>query len=542
MKTRFICATAGLAVLTFLPLYSQTSQVWTPDNGNGTYTNPVIYADYSDPDVCRVGDDYYMTSSSFNCFPGLQILHSKDLVNWKLIGAAIPDSYPGEEWLQAVQHGNGVWAPAIRYHKGEFYIYYGDPDKGIFMTKTADPAGKWSPLHLVKAGKGLIDSCPFWDEDGRAYLVHGIAGSRAGFKSVLCMAPMSADGTTLTGPTRIVFDGHESHPTVEGPKYYKRNGYYYIFAPAGGVSTGWQLVLRSKNPYGPFEEKIVMAQEKTPVNGPHQGAWVDTPSGEDWFLHFQDIDAYGRVVHLQPMTWKNDWPVIGADKDGDGCGEPVLTYRKPDLGKHAVVNPAESDEFPSAELGLQWQWHGVPNPLWTYSNTQKGVLRLYSVPLSENYKNLSDCPNLLLQKFPAEKFTATAKISFLPNKQLKGKGERCGLVIMGMDYAALCVEDTQNGLFLSQRECKNALKGAAEVTHVSEEIKDNTFYLQVKVGEGGECHFLYSRNGTKFQPFGNSFKAQPGKWIGAKVGVFINRPIKNNDGGWIDVDWFRITR
>ncbi|MEG1587603.1 MAG: glycoside hydrolase 43 family protein [Bacteroidales bacterium] len=531
-----------MAAVTALPVYAQTSQVWNPDNGNGTYTNPVIYADYSDPDVCRVGDDFYMTSSSFNCLPGLQILHSKDLVNWRLIGTAILDNYPGEEWTQNVQHGNGVWAPAIRYHKGEFYIYYGDPDKGIFMTKTSDPAANWSPLHLVKEGKGLIDSCPFWDEDGKAYLVHGIAGSRAGFKSVLCMAPMSEDGEKLVGPTRIIFDGHEAHPTVEGPKLYKRNGYYYIFAPAGGVATGWQLVLRSKNPYGPFEEKIVMAQGKTKINGPHQGAWVDTPAGEDWFIHFQDLESYGRVVHLQPMTWKNDWPVIGVDTDGDGCGEPVLTFRKPVNGNHPMVNPAESDEFSSDNLGLQWQWHGIPNPLWAYNDVQKGSLRMYSVPVKEEYQNLTDCPNLLLQKFPAEKFTATAKITFSPNPQLKDKGERCGLVIMGMDYAALTVEDTKSGFILSQNECKNALKGKSEIINNSQPLKENTFYLRVKVNEGGICRFYISRNGKKFDEFGNPFTAQPGKWIGAKVGLFINRPIQNNDGGWIDVDWFRITK
>ncbi len=136
----------------------------------------------------------------------------------------------------------------------------------------------------------------------------------------------------------LVFDGHDNHPTVEGPKFHKRNGFYYIFAPAGGVATGWQLVLRSKNIYGPYEEKIVLAQGKTAINGPHQGAWVDTPTGEDWFLHFQDKVAFGRIVHLQPMTWKNDFPVMA---DNNGTGEPVLSYRKPNiLPKSSIDNPA----------------------------------------------------------------------------------------------------------------------------------------------------------------------------------------------------------
>ena len=258
------------------------------------YQNPVLHADYSDPDVCRVGEDYWMTASSFNCFPGLPILHSRDLVNWELVGAALTE-YPGAGWdgpendfRTVVHHGKAVWAPAIRFHEGWYYIYVGDPDRGIFMVRTQDPAGPWEPPVWVVREKGFIDPCPFWDEDGKAYLSHGCAGSRAGVKSILFVAPMAPDGTRLLGPSRIVYDGHLSQPTIEGTKFYKRGGKYYTFSPAGGVATGWQTVLRADNPFGPYEERIVMAWAPGTVNGPHQGAWVDTPEGEDWFLHFQD--------------------------------------------------------------------------------------------------------------------------------------------------------------------------------------------------------------------------------------------------------------
>lgn len=379
---RHILLVGILAGLSFSASAQQVSSSWNPDRGTH-YVNPVINADYSDPDVCRVGEDFYMTSSSFGCFPGLQILHSTDLVNWEIVGAALTD-YPGpgwsderqwetlgqrldapgvpppgpQVWRTVPQHGNGVWAPAIRYHNGEFYIYCGDPDRGVFMVKTSDPRGRWEdPVWVVKA-KGFIDPCPLWDEDGKAYLSHGCAGSRAGLKSVLFVAPMSPDGTHLIGPSRIVYDGHETQPTIEGTKFYKHNGNYYIFSPAGGVSTGWQVVLKASDPWGPYQERVVMAQGKSLTNGPHQGAWVDTPAGEHWFLHFQDKDAYGRVVHLQPMEWTADgWPVIGSDKDGDGVGEPVDEYRKPVLKNSGVFQPAESDTFASVELGLQWQWH-----------------------------------------------------------------------------------------------------------------------------------------------------------------------------------------
>ncbi|HAK76569.1 MAG TPA: glycoside hydrolase, partial [Runella sp.] len=332
------------------------SKVWVSDLGNGTYKNPVIDADYSDPDACRVGNDFYMVASSFDAIPGLPILHSNDLVNWKLIGHALKRQPPFDHFSKT-QHGNGVWAPAIRYHKGEFYIYYPDPDFGIYLTKAKNPTGPWSAPLLVEGGKGLIDPCPFWDEDGQAYLAHGWAGSRAGIKSILTIKKMNPEGTAVLDEGIIVYDGHEKDPTIEGPKLYKRNGYYYLFAPAGGVATGWQLVLRSKNVYGPYERKVVMAQGNTAINGPHQGAWVDTPTGEDWFLHFQDKGVYGRVVHLQPMKWVNNWPVIGIDNDGDGNGDPVLSYKKPNVGKtYPIETPVESDEFDSIQLGLQWQW------------------------------------------------------------------------------------------------------------------------------------------------------------------------------------------
>lgn len=611
MKTSTAVLAALFCAASMMNSYAQQpSQCWNPDKGTH-YVNPVLNADYSDPDVCRVGDDFYMTSSSFACFPGLQILHSTDLVNWEIIGAALTD-YPGPSWSDSrpwetlsqqldkpyddtpdshawrtvPQHGNGVWAPAIRYHEGYFYIYCGDPDRGVFMVRTDDPRGRWEdPVWVVKA-KGYIDPCPFWDEDGKAYLSHGCAGSRAGIKSVLFVAPMSPDGTRLLGPSRIVYDGHETQPTIEGTKFYKRNGYYYIFSPAGGVPTGWQVVLRSRSPWGPYEEKVVMAEGKSGVNGPHQGAWIDTPAGEHWFMHFQDKDAYGRVVHLQPMEWTDEgWPVIGIDKDGDGVGEPVMKYGKPALASSGVFQPAESDDFVSTELGLQWQWHGVPSPYWYYLNpSANGTLRLYTVDQAEGWRNLGDSPNLLLQKTPADSFTATAKVRFVPNPQLKEKGESCGLVLMGQDYAALKMTDTKDGVMLQYVECKNALKGSeervlCEIPLASEPLPTpySNVYMSTSVPpvapisyEGAEAYlrlkvmprerkgdvpeltatFWYSPDGKKWtqltpseNPSGRSdyvFTGRPGKWIGAKFGFFCNRLASKNDSGWMEIDWIKV--
>ena len=516
------------------------SQVWVADKGNGTYRNPVLYADYSDPDACRVGDDFYMTSSSFNCLPGLQILHSKDLVNWTIVGAAIPYALTPIETPERPAHGNRVWAPSIRYHNGEFYIFWGDPDQGVFMVKAGDVKGTWSEPVLVKAGKGIIDTTPLWDDDGRVYLVHAYAGSRAGLKSVIAICELNAEATKAITPSRIIFDGHETNETCEGPKFYKRNGYYYIFHPAGGVATGWQVVLRSKSVYGPYEWKTVLAQGNSPINGPHQGAWVDTPTGEDWFLHFQDVGAYGRVVHLQPMKWINDWPVIGIDKDGDGCGEPVLTYRKPNVGKtYPICTPQESDEFDEFTLSPQWQWHANMNEKWAYYAGDQSIVRLYSYPVVKEYKNLWDVANLLLQKTPADNFTAGMKLTFKPTK--KYKGERTGLVVMGLDYAGLILENTDAGLQLSQVECKQADKGTVEQANATVRLQDGTVYLKATF-RNTLCTFSYSLNGKKYISFGQPFQVREGKWIGAKIGTFCTRPaIQTNDGGWSDVDWFRIT-
>lgn len=558
------------------------SATWNPNVKGNMYRNPIIDADYSDPDVCRVGNDYYMTSSSFQCFPGLQILHSTDLVNWEIIGAALLDDYPvlpeykdtELDWKKKAQHGNYVWAPSIRYHDSWFYIYCGDPDQGLFMTKTQDPRGQWEPITWVMKGKGLIDCCPLWDEDGKAYLSHGCAGSRAGVKSVLFVAPLSADGTKVTGPSRIVYDGHEDQPTIEGTKFYKRNGYYYIMSPAGGVKYGWQVELRSKNPYGPYEEYVGLAQGKNKrVNGPHQGAWVDTQNGEDWFIHFQDKHAYGRVVHLQPAKWVNDWLVIGDDKDGDGCGDPVEQWKKPNLPSSGNFQPLESDDFNSIDLGWQWQWNGPYCHYWYFCDANKSKLRLYGVQAIEGAKNLYDLPNLLLQKLPTENFTATAKVRFIPNPDYKPKGESAGMIMQGMDYAALKFVDTKDrGIVLQYVTCPGADKGKAEKVETEIALKSEKqaepytvkyavddipkpriasqeVWLRVKVhsegianGIKGIAEWSYSLDGKKYTKIGSPFTMREGKWIGAKLGFFNTRAEVKNDAAFFDIDWIHFDK
>ena len=543
------------------------------------YTNPILHMDYSDPDVCRVGEDYYMTASSFNCFPGLPILHSRDPVHWELVGAALWD-YPGQNWTETeaddfratVQHGNGVWAPAIRYHDGWFYIFAGDPDRGIFMLRSKDPAGAWEAPVWVVREKGFIDPCPFWDEDGKAWLSHGCAGSRAGIKSVLYMAPMAPDGTHLLAPSRMVYDGHLSQPTIEGTKLYKRDGWYYIFSPAGGVATGWQTVLRAKDLYGPWEERIVMAWAPGTINGPHQGAWVSDGQGRDWFLHFQDKGAYGRIVHLQPMAWKADgWPVVGEDPDGDSVGQPVAAWEIPGQagndGRHDTGDVMAGTDRPSPYgLPLEWQFPAVPSAYWSMA-LPSGV-RLYSV--EQRQSGLWNCPNLLLQKFPAERFTVSACLTFRPSPALKG--EEAGFVVMGNDYAALRLTDTSEGARLDYLTCADAHKGGADsvqslttlpyhylpLPHAYEsqnvprvhypDIPEVSLWVKLEVTAravkgnvpDAVCRFSWSRDGKHYTAVKESFTARPELWIGAKFGFWCNRYTHKNDGGCLDVEYLEV--
>lgn len=539
-----------MLALPMAALAQYKSQVWSPDNGNGTYTNPVINADYSDPDVCVAGEDYYLTASSFNCIPGLPILHSKDLVNWEIVGHAVKELEPKQEFDRP-SHGNGIWAPSIRYHNGEFYIYWGDPDYGVFMVKAKDPAGEWSKPLCVIPGKGLIDTTPLWDDDGRCYLVNAYANSRSRFASVIAIRELSADGTKPIGNPVIIYDGNGTESrTCEGPKIYKRDGWYWVMFPAGGVPTGFQVAMRSKNPFGPYESKVVLAQGMTKINGPHQGAWVHTKFGEDWFLHFQDKEAYGRVVHLQPVTWKDNWPVMGIDKDGDYCGEPVTTYRKPKTsGKVQVVNPAESDEFSDTRLGLQWQWHANYNETFGMP-TAFGSYRVYTHKVSEKFQNLWEVPNLLLQKTPADKFTATTKIRFTS----KDQNQTGGLLMMGLDYSGLVVKRVGNDFQLLQISCKSADKGKPQTEQLIATLKPTAvdqidyqpgthidIYMRMSVNDG-KMHFSYSLDGKKYTKCGTEFTMREGKWIGAKLGFVAYEPGQKTNRGWIDADWFRVTR
>jgi len=537
-----LAASSTLQSQTTSPAVSgRISTVWNPDAGDGLYRNPVLYADYSDPDVIRVGKDFYMVASSFDAVPGLPMLHSRDLVHWELIGHGFQQQVPLDVY-RATHHGDGARAPSLRFHAGKFFLFYPDPDYGIYMIQSRSILGPWSTPLLIKAAKGWIDPCPLWDDNGNAYLINGLAASRAGVKTALVLSRMSPDGTKLLDNGTIIIDGHEKDPTLEGPKLYKRHGYYYVFAPAGGVTTGWQLVFRSKSIYGPYERRVVLAQGTTAINGPHQGAWVDTPAGEDWFLHFQDKGPYGRVVLLEPMHWSGDgWPLIGVNPSAAGTGEPVASYRRPRLEEPALpYTPADSDEFNGDSLGLQWQWQANPQPGWAFPVPSLGALRLVNLPATEpgTDLNLWNLPNVLLQKFPAPAFKITAKLRFTS----RFAGDQTGLVILGKSYSALVLRRTAAGLTIRQVTREHADQEGKSIDSADVPVQGDTFYLRAEVDNDAAVRFSYSIDGVEYRPIGTRFQATVGVWIGAKVGLFATGTTEHGEFGYADYDWYRFSR
>lgn len=516
-----------------------TAGTGSPADTSSTYVNPILNADYSDPDAIRTGDDYWMTASSFNHVPGLQILHSADLVHWKIVNAALPRMTPEEDFALP-SHGNGVWAPSIRCHDSIYRIFWGDPDRGIYCITAEDPAGEWSRPHLVIEGRGMIDPCPLWDDDGRVWLVHGWAGSRAGFKSVLSVRELAPDCSRAIGEEILIFDGkHNGNPTVEGPKFYKRDGWYYIFAPAGGVKEGWQLVLRSRSVTGPYEYRKVLHQGGTDIHGPHQGAWVEDTEGGHWFLHFEDRYAYGRVVHLQPMTWDNEgWCSMGTDPDGDGTGEPVTSWQCPPLsaGARKIEGPdalERRDDFSSTVLSPIWQWPANPSVGQYFLNPSAGSLRLICRPLPEGSRNLWDSPALLLRKLIGPEDSFTARLSFHPSYG----GDRAGITVMGESYAALSLLYEDGKLWLVHSICEDADTGTAETETARTELSaaEGDILLRVEIDGRSVCTFSYSTDGKRFRPIGETFTARAGRWVGAKTGCFATTLIQKNDGGTLDI-------
>lgn len=490
------------------------------DLGDGTFANPVLNADYSDPDVIRVGDRYYMTCSEFH-FMGMPVLESDDMVNWRIIGHIFSSiDLPGYSEMR--KYGGGSWAPALRYHDGKFYMYVCTPEEGLFMSTAENPAGPWSPLHQVKNVSGWEDPCPLWDDNGNAFLGRSQLGG-----GPIYIHRMSADGRTLLDEGVKVYEG----PVAEGTKLFMKDGYYYMSIPEGGVSTGWQQVFRSHDIYGPYEGRRVLEQGSTDVNGPHQGALVDTPDGQWWFYHFQSAGARGRVVHLQPVVWTDGFPFIGVDYDGNGIGEPVKVCKKPVAGNSAEPHaPQTSDMFDSERLAVQWQFNHNPELSRLSLTERPGWLAVRPLHAAR----LREARNQLTQKIIGYRSRATVKIDF---SQL-AVGSRCGLECIGNKFMAIGV---QAEIVAGQRKDVIYLErdGEVQVVRPVPANADGVIYLRLDIDTPRNAfQFMYSFDGKTFDKAGEPFEMSDGDWKGCRTGIYCYTTDESASGGPALFDWF----
>lgn len=485
------------------------------------YENPILYGDLSDPDVIRVGEYFYMISSSFTYVPGIPVMRSRDLKHWERIGYAA-ERLPHSRYERPA-HRCGLFAPSIRYHDSRFYVYVCMPDEGLYAFTAEDPARKWD-AHLVKRVTGWIDPCPLFDEDGRVYLVHGFAGSRVGINNVLYVHALSPDGMRVLDLGKRVYDGAEhGDSTVEGPKIYKRDGEYWILCPAGGVTDGYQLALRSRSVYGPYERRVVLSRGDTPVNGPHQGGLVSDGQGGEWFIHFQDLGVYGRVPHLQPVTREDGWPVMGKN------GFPVPGGRIP-----LEEAPAElmfSDEFEDGP-GLQWQWQANPRAEWAEKLCPG--LRLHAYPA----ETLFSAPHFLSQMMPCRDFDMTQEMDCSGFRD----GDRAGIAVMGFTYHYLAAEKGRAVLVsgcVTDRDQTEPSR-AEEKEIASAEMGGSRVCLRLSV-RNGTARFFIGEDKASLAPVGPSLPMEAGGWTGARPGIFALNT-RGEWGGYADIRRVRFDR
>jgi Beta-xylosidase len=469
------------------------------DQGDGSYRNPILKADYSDPDVIRVGDDFYLVASDFH-FVGMQVLHSRDLVNWRIIGQVFDRLEMDAKYDEMRGYAQGTWAPSLRYRDGVFYVYVCTPEDGLFMWRTKDPAGPWSEMVTLKRVRGWEDPCPFWDDDGQAYLVRGQVGA-----GPIILHRMSTDGT------RLLDDGVEIYrgPVAEGPKLYKRGGWYYISLPEGGVKEGGQTVLRAQSIDGPYERREVL-----PAGSPHQGGLVELPNGENWFIGFQSTGHLGRIAHLLPVKWTDDgWPEFGDH------GRTVAQWKKPAVNQDTLpggpARPATSDEFEGERLGFQWQWNHNPTPDAASLDVRKGWLRLRGEPAAE----LRVARNTLTQKLWDDAGVVDVKI----DAGGLSEGQRAG-------FTFVC-GNVFHWIGATRREGVLRVRYEGEVGPA---LANEHLWLR-GVYDGDRARLLYSLDGSDYVDTGLNVQLRAGQWKGARAGLFCY----GDGGGAVAVDYFR---
>lgn len=547
---------AFLLLLFSCSTFAQQTEKWG-DQGDGTYRNPVLPSDFSDPDVIRVGSDYYGISSTLQESPGMVIIHSKDLVNWEIIGHVVDDiSTLGEgmNWNVMNEYNEGIYAGSLRFHDNKFYCFFTAKNYGWYVAVANRPEGPWEITQMTDMegrklrGNGWDDNCPLWDDDGNAYIVASNFGKYEWCPRFFKMSP---DGKQLldgriaenSDSTKYVdiIGGYVTHPfrTSEANKMFKRNGYYYFFFSevrnVDGFAPRIPVLLRSKNIYGPYELKEVLhSQGYEEDYEPNQGSFVDTPDGKDWYFvtHHGTGHFSGRFLSVLPMKWVNDWPEIGKDIDNDGVGEMVWSAQMP-LQTKTKLSMQSDDDFSTATLGVQWEWNHQPRAdKWSLTE-RPGYLRLRAFkPLKEG--EFFKAGNTIGQRyFRSAKGVATTKIEI----DNMANGQQAGLCHFeaGNNVAALCIEMKDGVKTLVYKMFKDE-KLSADTKGIVLPKKLKTIYLRLNADFEGKCCFEYSFNNVKFIPLGGISQLIWGMYRGARLGIFNYNNLQ--DAGFIDVDWF----
>lgn len=493
---------------------AEATRIATSDNGDGTFNNPVLFGDFPDMDVVRVGDTYYMVSTTMFVFPGATLLKSKDLVNWQYCAnplRRIENSEPYNLENGQNRYSHGQWATALNYADGKFQMLFLTLDEGGFLLTAEDPEGEWEFKRL----KDAYYDCGILTEDGKTYVVYGI--------SDLHIAQVDQELHKLK-------DEHVATGSLdsglEGCRLYHIGDYYYIYA----TYPGWparQTILRSKDIWGPYEEKMVLADG----TATHQGALVETEEGEWWTLLFRDNGPLGRMPFLLPVKWKDGWPVIGTD------GQAGMKYEKPKIASDNQITPLPTDDpFRNYILTPQWGWnHNPDDSKWSLTK-RPGYIRLYTASVTENpYQARNTLTQRILgyHKDPDSSYgTVAVDVSHM------AEGDICGFGVFQDPLAFIGIKQTEGERRLIYRVSSRTNK-RNEVSKYGPSLTDGIVYLRaVPSFNKGKCRFYYSTDNKTFTEFGEEFRMEYdlSVFTGNKFAIF-NYATKEL-GGYIDVDWF----
>lgn len=499
------------------------------DLGNGSFRNPVLPADYSDLDLTRVGDDYYAISSTFQFSPGMAVLHSRDLVNWTTVGHAVPDLTqisPELNWDRMNRYGRGIWAGAIRFHAGRFWIWFGTPDEGYFMTSSTRPEGPWAPLQPVIAASGWDDCAPFWDDDGKGYLV----GTHFSDGYKLHLWEMSPDNRSLVpGSDRVIYQSKGS----EASKLYKINGTYYHFFSEVQGGTRVMMMRRASSIRGPWSEKRQLMHADRAAAEPNQGGIVEGPDGNWYFFTHHGTGAWeGRAASLLPVQWIDGWPVIGQPGQ-DGLGSMVWEGALP-LAGGARQFPQGGDDFDAGAVSPVWEWNYQPRAAKWSLDARAGFLRLHAFAGLDG-GNLLKVGNMLTQRV-----VRSSGQSFVARIELTGMadGQHAGLAhfTAARDRANPAASSASVGMVMEQGQRFAEISRDGIYTRL-QPWPHAAAWLKSEWGLAGISTLSISADGEHFQPLATGLPLTWGAYRGSRIGLFTFNPAK--DAGYVDIDWVR---